>query len=121
MVGAWDKDEIISQPRNAPAHVQTHLRCRPVDDVLEELGILEVDFMKIDVDGAEPWALKGLERTFERSKNLKMIFEYYPKYVKDAGGDMKDVDKILEKYFTWVIVPGDYSDGCWNYFCKRRV
>jgi len=120
MVGAWDKEEVIKMPRNAPEYVQTELLCRPVDNILEELGIMEVDFMKIDTDGAEPWVLKGLERTFERSKNLKMIFEYYPKYVKDAGGDMKDVDRILDKYFTYDTVPGDYTDGCWNYFCKRR-
>jgi FkbM family methyltransferase len=31
----------------------------PVDDVLLELGISRVDFIKLDVEGAEPSALKG--------------------------------------------------------------
>ena len=34
----------------------------PVDDVLLELGILRVDFIKLDVEGAELSALKGTAR-----------------------------------------------------------
>src|SRR3990167_1109849 len=119
-VGAWDKDEIVKMPRNAPPHVQTELRCRPIDDLLEEQGITSVDFIKIDTDGAEPWVLRGLLRTIERSPNMKMILEYYPQYVKDAGGNMKDIDDILEKYFTIYVIPDDYSNGCWNYLCTRK-
>lgn len=118
--GAWDKDEVIKMPRNAPPYVQTELRCRPVDDMLEELGITEVDFIKIDVDGPEPKVLKGLERTIKRSPNLKMVIEYYPKYIKDAGLNPQDMLDLLTKYFIIEVIPGDYEDGCWNYFCVRK-
>ena len=121
MVGAWDRDEIVKQPRNAPPTAQTELRCRPIDDLLEELGITKVDFIKIDTDGAEPWVLRGLLRTIERSPNLKIVLEYYPKYVEDAGGSMEDIDKILNKYFNVEEIKGDYQDGCWNLFCTRKT
>ena len=120
-VGAWDKDEIIKMPRNAPPFVQTELRCRPVDDILEELGIMKIDFIKIDVDGPEPNVLKGLIRTIERSPNLKMVIEYYPKYIRDAGLNPDDFMAIINKYFTYEVIPGDYSENCWNYLCKRKV
>jgi FkbM family methyltransferase len=119
-VGAWDKDEVISHPLNAPEYVQTKLRCRPIDDLLEENGIYTVDFLKIDTDGAEPHVLRGLVRTIERSPHLKMVCEYYPKYVNDAGGSMGDVDAILKKYFLCTKIPGDYTDGCWNLFCEKK-
>jgi FkbM family methyltransferase len=119
-VGAWDKDEVIRMPRNAPKEVQTELLCRSVDSILEELGVDKVDFIKIDTDGAEPWVLKGLIKTIERSPNLKVVIEYYPKYVKDAGGDIKDVDEILKKYFTSEVIDGDYGGDYYNLFCTRK-
>lgn len=118
--GAWDKDEIIKMPRNAPPYVQTELRCRPIDDILEELGINKIDFIKIDVDGPEPNVLKGLIRTIERSPDMKMVVEYYPKYILDAGLNPEEMLEILNKYFTYEVIPGDYTDGCWNYFCTRK-
>lgn len=118
--GAWDKEEITYQPRNAPEYVQTVLRCRPVDDILGELGIREVDFIKLDVDGPEPKVLKGLERTIQRSPNLQMVAEYYPKYIRDAGLNPQDMLDFLNKYFNYYVIPGDYEDGCWNYFCVRK-
>lgn len=118
--GAWDKDEIIYMPLNAPRYVQTALRCRPVDDMLEELGIMSIDFIKIDVDGPEPAVLKGLIRTIERSPNLKMVIEYYPKYIENTGLNPKDMMDILNKYFNYKVIPGDYGDGYWNYYCTRK-
>lgn len=118
--GAWDKDETIYMPLNAPRYVQTAIRCRPVDDMLEELGIMSVDFIKIDVDGPEPAVLAGLVRTIERSPNMKMVIEYYPKYIKNTGLNPEDMMGILNKYFNYSVIPGDYGDGYWNYYCTRK-
>src|SRR3990167_1281305 len=76
--GAWDKDEIVKMPLSAPEYCQFELRCRPLDDILEDLGIFTVDFIKIDVDGPEPKVLKGMERTIKRSSKMKMVIEFYP-------------------------------------------
>lgn len=117
--GAWDKDEVIRMPLNAPAYVQTELRCRPVDDILEELNIREVDFIKIDADGPEPNILKGLERTIKRSNNLKMIIEFYPEYIKNAGLNPDDMLVFLDKYFDYKKL-SDYTDDYWNLYCVRK-
>lgn len=118
LVGAWDKNELFK--------VQQRLR-RPfwangiiLDDFLEYLGIEKVDFIKMDIDGPEPRALKGLIRTIERNPNLKMIVEYYPKYIKEAGNSPEEMMAILDKYFTHEKIEGDYGDGYWNFYCVRK-
>jgi len=118
--GAWDKDEIVKMPLSAPEYCQFELRCRPLDDILEDLGIFTVDFIKVDVDGPEPKVLKGMERTIKRSPKMKMVIEFYPKYIESGGCSIEDFEQMIDKYFDKKIIPGDYSDGCWNLFCTRK-
>jgi len=91
-----------------------------VDDWLEAKGQLKVDFVKIDVDGPEPEVLQGMIRTFKRNPKMKMIVEFYPKYIKGAGCSPEKFMEILNKYFTYTVIPDDYTEGCWNYFCTRK-
>lgn len=117
-VGAWDKEETLMMPRNAPPYVQTNVLCMPVDDIVRGR---KVDFIKIDVDGPEPKVLKGLIKTFENNPQLKMIVEYYPQYIRGAGCDPAEFMEILDKYFTYSIIPGDYEGDCVNYYAERKV
>lgn len=115
---AWDKNEIVRMPMNDPHPHYTNGLC--MDDWLEKEGILKVDFIKIDVDGAEPRALQGLVRTFERNPQLKMIIEYYPLYILGGGQDPKVFIDILDKYFNCKIVGDDFGQDCWNLICERK-
>lgn len=117
-VGAWDKSDNIKLP--LVASVKYDSKVVALDDLLESEGIEQVDFIKLDVDGPEPKVLRGLERTIKRSPNLKMTVEVYPEYNRLAGCDPKDLTDFLEEYFTCEVIPADYEDGCWNYFCKRK-
>lgn len=117
-MGAFDVHDEIGMPVHAP--IKYKVKVGPVDDVLEAEGVSQVDFIKIDVDGVEPRVLKGLIRIIERSPNLKMMIEYYPKYIEQAGCSTQEFMDIINKYFTYVIIPGDYTDGCWNYLCTKK-
>lgn len=117
-IAAWDKHEDVNVMPHSPTG--GILPGRPLDDVLEEIGIYELDFIKIDVDGADIKALKGLERTIGRSKNLKMTCEYYPKYLLMAGENPDDFMKIIETYFTYEVIPDDYTENCWNLYCTKK-
>jgi len=56
-----------------------------LDDFLAKRGNPEIDFIKIDIEGAEPRALAGMKKTIERSKNLKIIVEFNAATLQ-AGG-----------------------------------
>ncbi|PJF22341.1 MAG: hypothetical protein CUN56_06505 [Phototrophicales bacterium] len=72
------KDDIA--PRLAQGlPVQTYtVRTMPIDMVLDELDIACVDLVKMDIEGAEMGALRGMKRTIKQSPNLKLIMEYNP-------------------------------------------
>lgn len=88
-----------------------------LDDVITE----PVDFIKIDTDGSDLRVLQGLEKTIQNSPNLKMVVEYYPKYLKNLGSDPAEFLAFLDKYFTYTVIDGDYGeDECWNYYCVKK-
>ncbi len=118
-LGAWDKTEMVGVPR-CDVH-PTMFPCVAIDEVLEAQGVYEIDYLKMDIDGSEPWALRGLERTFERSKGMRIICEYYPKYIRDAGGSPEEVIEILSKYFDLGKIDGDYGEGYFNLYGTRKV
>jgi len=47
-----------------------------LDDILIELGVKHVDFVKMDIEGAEVEALKGMEKTLDNN-NIKLAGEYH--------------------------------------------
>lgn len=116
---AWDRDEVVKvQPTHKRGFWANGVA---LDDLLERRGITKVDFVKMDIDGPEPVALRGLVRTFERNPKLQMIVEYYPKYIRNLGaGSPEEMVALLDKYFTYAPIEGDYGDGYWNYHCVRK-
>ena len=59
---------------------------RPVDDVLADLGIDEVNFVKIDIQGYEQKAISGFQKTLARSQNVILLSEFWPKGLEESGG-----------------------------------
>jgi hypothetical protein len=68
---------------------------RPVDDVLAELGIQEVNFVKIDIQGYEQQALSGFRKTLARSQNVILLSEFWPKGLQEAGGSALEYLQML--------------------------
>ena len=55
-----------------------------LDDFFKEED-LEVHFIKMDIEGAEPLALKGMISLLARSKKVRMITEFYPEGLRLLG------------------------------------
>jgi len=117
---AWNKEEEFQLPILGYQNQKWIVKGKRVDDILKENGIEKVDLIKIDIDGAEPWALEGLENTFKNNPDVKMIIEYYPEYIKGAGGSLDKFWEILNKYFTAIRIPGEYRETYYNLFCSRK-
>lgn len=68
---------------------------RPVDDVLADLGIEQVNFVKIDIQGYEQKAIAGFQKTLARSQNVILMSEFWPKGLREAGGDARGYLEML--------------------------
>jgi FkbM family methyltransferase len=78
------------------------VRGRPIDDVLRELGIQRVDVMKVDVEGAELYVLRGAKETLQRF-HPKIVIEVFPHQL--AG-----MNTTVEQLFSFIRQMG-YTRG----------
>jgi predicted nucleotide-binding protein (sugar kinase/HSP70/actin superfamily) len=47
-----------------------------LDNILRDLGIFNVDFISIEINGAEIEALEGMKKTFDQDVNLVIAAQY---------------------------------------------
>lgn len=58
-----------------------------LDDLFAERGWPPPDFVKIDVQGFEPFVVAGLERLTAAGRPMVVLTEYWPIGIRNAGGD----------------------------------
>jgi FkbM family methyltransferase len=59
---------------------------------------IKIDFIKIDIQGSEFRALKGMEKIIMKQKKLKLMTEFWPEGLKMAGIKPMDYLKLLKAY-----------------------
>jgi len=73
---------------------------KPVDDCLEAMGITQVDVVKMDIEGAEIGALRGMRRTIARSDKLALVMEYNPQALEGFGHNpVQALEEVVELGF----------------------
>jgi FkbM family methyltransferase len=55
-----------------------------------------VDFVKIDIQGYDYYAIKGMRQTIERSKGVVILGEFWPYGLKSAGIRASEYIELLE-------------------------
>ena len=108
-IAASDTDAPI--PINCNACSPNKLLGWKMDDIFNT----KIDFIKMDIDGSETRALKGLIKTIENNPNLKMIIEYHPESHKRLENKPEEMLEIIDKYFTYT-----HLDE-YNLFCIKKL
>lgn len=76
--------------------VQTFVvRTTTIDTCLSEQNIEQIDVVKMDIEGAELSALRGMQQTINQSPNLKLIMEYNPQALKTSDIDPVEALKAV--------------------------
>ena len=70
----------------------TEIECVAIDDVL---SAPKVDFIKIDIQGFEYFAFKGMENVLAKNESLKIVTEFYPYGIKKSGVSSADFINLL--------------------------
>ena len=79
-----------------------------VDSCLRQLGIERVDVVKMDIEGAELSALRGMQETIARSPGLALVMEYNPAALSAFGHDPQAaLAEALELGFDSVAAIGE--------------
>jgi FkbM family methyltransferase len=67
-----------------------------IDSLLEHFDG-RIDFIKIDVEGAEPLALRGAEETISENPDITIVMEWAPSQIRGAGFDVADFTNELSE------------------------
>ena len=67
-----------------------------IDDLLPRLNG-RIDFMKIDVEGAELLALRGARETIKRNLHLTVVMEWSPGQIRSAGFGVEELLSELDE------------------------
>lgn len=77
-----------------PARAKEAVRMVALDDFIPPGG--RVDFIKMDIQGAEGFALKGMRRVLAENAGLTMVVECWPHGLKLAGFDPAEVLREIQ-------------------------
>jgi len=68
-----------------------------LDDYFKDSS--RINFVKMDIQGSEILALRGMKEILEKNKkHIKILAEFWPNGLKKAGANPKDFFNILKKY-----------------------
>jgi FkbM family methyltransferase len=85
--GAWARSGV-------PVKGVIMVECVTLDDCLRDK---HVDVIKMDIEGAEPFALDGAVRTIERAERMVLIAELNPELLRRAGVEPRDYLRQLRQ------------------------
>lgn len=79
-----------------------------IDMLVNKMGISEVGFIKMDIEGAEILAIRGSRTIIGNSPNLSMMIEYNSRNQKKAGFLLQEfVETLREAGFNEILGIGD--------------
>lgn len=102
-------DHRLMQPRTEPARAALPVRVVTLDDLCRYLPA-PVRLVKLDIQGSEPAAVRGMTALLKRSPSMELITEYWPEGLAEA--DMQP-HAFLESLVDtrWTLLSLDHAFG----------
>lgn len=82
------------------------------DSIFEREAIDHVDVLKMDVQGFEQKVLEGMQLTFNKSKNMIILSEFWPDGLRLAGGSPEDYLAIMRNADFRVSILSPDGEDC---------
>ncbi|MCB0509105.1 MAG: FkbM family methyltransferase [Bacteroidetes bacterium] len=83
---------------------KTEIDCVAIDDIIPEQ---KVHFIKIDIQGYEYFAFKGMQEVMKKSEDLKIITEFYPYGLKNSGIGVDEFVSFIKQNNFYIYRLGD--------------
>lgn len=58
----------------------------------------KIDFIKIDIEGSEYEAFKGMKNIIEHNPQIMILMEFAPEYIKRAGYEPQELLNLIKEY-----------------------
>jgi FkbM family methyltransferase len=68
---------------------------RPLEMILGDLGVGDVDLVKLDVEGAEDLVLQGMAGGLASGRYRRILLEAHPSYLAERGKTVADIVRML--------------------------
>ncbi len=101
------------------AATDAQTRTAAFDELVPELGIRRLDFVKIDVEGAEWHVLKGMRASLERW-SPGLLLEIHPPQLKRSGHSESEVLRLLDELgYARQLVGSPSPSGVYTIYARR--
>lgn len=90
----------LSASTTGPGAQAVKVPVMSIDSLVERSGVGHVGFLKIDVEGFEPQAIRGAERTV-REHHPDLFYEYHWEIAPKLGWTAQDMRDILDQWNTY--------------------
>lgn len=92
----------FTYPKNWKGHRSIDVKVVTVDDFLEKkIKNFFVDFIKMDIEGSEHRALKGMKKTIEQNDSVVLMTEFWPNGLIKNGSNPRDyLEELVSMNFN---------------------
>ena len=60
--------------------------------------VQKIDFIKLDIEGSEYGAIKGMQQTLKNNKGIKIITEFHPTSIREFGMEPIEFLELLDSF-----------------------
>lgn len=71
------------------------IRAAALDDLLDDAGVDRVDLLKMDIEGAEALAIRGMSAGLRRGRYRRILLELHPRQIGELGEKVEAIYRTL--------------------------